>query len=170
MWTCRRFDSLPYPVRHQLALVLGEEAQDVELVGSQVNLLAGECDEALLEIHHQVADLDDRLTGRRHPPEAGAKPGQELVEPHRLRDVVVGAGVERGDLLVLVAHRREHDHGCRAPGAELAAHLGSSPVRQDQVEDHGIRRAHRRLGQRPLGGVCRLDDVSRGAEARAQGA
>ena len=39
----------------------------------------------------------------------------------RLGDVVVGAGVERGDLLPLVPDCREHDHRRRAPRAQLPA-------------------------------------------------
>ena len=67
------------------------------------------------------------------------QPGQQLVDPERLRHVVVGAGVERGDLLALVADRREHDHGA-------SLHVRSSRQtsvpcrRQDEIEDDRVGR------------------------------
>src|SRR5262249_58082174 len=41
-------------------------------------------------------------------------------------------------------------------------------VREDEVEDHGLGRAHRRRGERALGGVRRLDLVAGAAEARPE--
>ena len=87
----------------------------------QVHRLARDPQLALLEVELELADLEHRLGGRRGPPQHRAQAGDQLVDPDRLRDVVVGARVERGDLLALVADRGEHDHRRRAPGAQLAA-------------------------------------------------
>ena len=43
-------------------------------------------------------------------PQHRAQAREQLVDAERLRHVVVRAGVERGDLLALLADRREHDH------------------------------------------------------------
>ena len=40
---------------------------------------------------------------------SGAEAGEQLLDPERLRHVVVRAGVERRDLLALLADDREHD-------------------------------------------------------------
>ena len=88
--------------------------------------LAGVGHQPLLEVDHEVADLDDRLARGGHAAQACAQPGQQLVDPDRLGDVIVGAGVERRDLLALVADRREDDHRRAAPRAQLAAHVGAA--------------------------------------------
>ena len=134
----------------------------------QVYRLAADRDGALLEVDHQLADLDHRLGGRRRAAQHRAQPREQLVDADRLRHVVVGAGVERRHLLVLVADRREHDHRCRGPRAQLAADVDAGAVRQHEVEDHRVRRAHRRRRERRLGGVGRLDLVAGAAQARPQ--
>ena len=91
----------------------------------------------------------------------GAQAREQLVDPDRLRDVVVGARVERRDLLALLADRREHDHRRRAPLPQLAADVDAGAVGEHEVEDHRLRRAHRRGGERALGGVGGLDLVAR---------
>jgi hypothetical protein len=47
----------------------------------------------------------------------GAQPGQQLVHAEGFGDVVVGAGVERRDLVTGVGTRRQHDDGRGAPAA-----------------------------------------------------
>ena len=54
------------------------------------------------------------LLRRRRPPQRGAQAGEQLVHAERLGDVVVGAGVERGDLVALAVAHREHDDRHRA--------------------------------------------------------
>ena len=97
-----------------------------------------------------------------------AQAGEQLVDADRLRHVVVGAGVERRDLLPLLADRREHDHRCRAPGAQLTADVDAGPVGQHEIEDHRLGRPHRRRGERRLRRVGRLDLVAGAAQARPQ--
>ena len=110
----------------------------------------------------------DRLARGGHAAQACAQPGQELVDPDRLRHVIVGPGVERRNLLVLVADRGEDDHRRAAPRSELAAHVGARAVGQDQVEDHRVGRAHRRLRERGLRRLGGLDLVPRRPQAGAQ--
>ena len=117
----------------------------------------------------QLADLDHGLRRRRRPAEHCPQPREQLVDAERLRDVVVGARVERGDLLPLLADRREDDHRRLAPRAELPADVGAAPVREHEVEDHGLRRiaaaAAASAVSRGRGG---LDLVARTAQRRSE--
>src|SRR5439155_26459215 len=86
----------------------------------------------------------------------------------RLRHVVVRAGVERGDLLGLVADDGEDDDRRRAPRAQLARDVGAARVRQHEVEDHRVGRTHRRQRQRLLPRRRRVDLVAGAAQARLE--
>jgi hypothetical protein len=65
----------------------------------------------------------------------------------RLADVVVGAGVARRDLVLLLAARRQHDDRHAGPLAERADHLEPVHVRQAEVEHHDVRLSRGRLAQ-----------------------
>ena len=69
----------------------------------------------------------------------GAHPGQQLGEPERLGDVVVGARVEPHDRVDLVGAGRQHEH--RHPAALVAqapAHLQPVHAGQAEVEHHQV--------------------------------
>ena len=70
--------------------------------------------------------------------EGHADAGQQFAGTERLAHVVVGAGVEGDDLVALLAARRQHDDGHRAPLAQAANHLQAVHVGQAQVHDHHI--------------------------------
>ena len=67
-------------------------------------------------------------------------PGQQLGEPERLADVVVGARVEPDDEVDLVGARGEHEDGevgevGAQPAADLeAVHPGQAEVEHEQVD------------------------------------
>src|SRR5947209_7479512 len=69
----------------------------------------------------------------------GPPPRQQLVGAERLGDVVVGAGVERANLLALVAHGGEDQDRQPAPSPDLIAYLDALPIREHQVQ-------HQRVG------------------------
>ena len=127
---------------------------------------AVDVDRPLLEIEADRPDLDHRLARRRRPAQRGAQAREQLADRERLRHVVVGARVERGDLLVLVADRRDDDDRRLAPRAQLAAHLGAGAVGQQQVEDDRVGRLQRRGAERLLGGRRRVDVVAGAAQVR----
>ena len=93
---------------------------------------------------------------------------QQLADRKRLRHVVVRAGVERGDLLVVVADGRDEDDRRAAPRAQLPADVTSRAVGQQQVEDHRVRRTQRRRGQRLLRRRGGVDLVARAAQVRIE--
>ena len=85
--------------------------------------------------------FDDRLVGlggRRAAAHRRPQPGQELVHAERLGHVVVGAGVERLDLVRRVGARRQHDHRRRQPAAQPVEHLDAGHVGQAEVEDDHV--------------------------------
>src|SRR5207248_2828750 len=125
---------------------------------------------ALLEIDPQLAALDDRLGRSVGPPQRSAQTSEQLLDPERLRHVVVGAGVERGNLLGLVADHGQDDHRSATPGAQLTADRGAAAVREDEIEHDGVGRIRGERGERGLGRLGSLDLVSRTPEAGPQGA
>ena len=83
------------------------------------------------------------------------QPRDELARAERLGDVVVRAGLQRADLVVLVADRGEHEDRHLAPLARRAADLDAVAVGQDEVEDRRVRALQRRDVQRLGGGLRR---------------
>ena len=125
------------------ALGMGhEEMQQPELGGADLDLATLAGDPAGGRIDRQAAD-DDRRVQRfgRATPQDGTDPRQQLVGRERLGEVVVGAGIQAGDLVGLLRPGGQHDDrqltGARlAPpgsGQRVAALSGKHPVEHDQV-------------------------------------
>ena len=177
MWTWKRFDSLPYPGPQtsrriercvkQLALVPGEDRRMSNWWGVRCTSLP-----STLTSRFSRSTASSPISTTGSPVGVGARrlarSRASTRRSDRLRHVVVGAGVQRRDLLVLVADRREDDHRRRAPGAQLAAHLGAGSVREmrSRITAAGGRIGRRR--ERSRGGLGGLDVVSGGAQARPQ--
>ena len=93
--------------------------------------------------------LHARRLARRREAQPDAHPGEQLGEPERLGDVVVGAGVETHDDVGLLAAGGQHDD--REPfvaGAQGPAHGEAVEVGQGQVEQHEVDAAARRVRAR----------------------
>ena len=82
----------------------------------------------------------------------GPRAGRELEHAERLGDVVVGAGIEEVDFLMLGVSRRQHDDRHRGPLANLAAHVHAGHVGQTEIEhdEVGPRRRRRLDPGRPV--------------------
>ena len=102
--------------------------------------------------HHRIA-----VGAAQMPAQRRVAPRQQLGNSERLDDVVVGAEAEQTDFFVLVAVDREDDDRNVRPGANALQDLGAFQIRQVEVENDQIHRAHGR-GLEPGGGVLRLDD------------
>ena len=94
-------------------------------------------------IHLELAHLERRLVGlvggpggmpARHP-----DPGEKFAGAEGLADVVIGAGVERRDLVPLLASRRQDDDRDGGPLAQPTNHFEAVHVGQSQVDDDDIR-------------------------------
>ena len=81
---------------------------------------------------------------------ARAHARQQLADAERLGQVVVGAGVERRDLVVLAAARRQHDDRHRRPLAQVADEVDAVAVGQSEVEQHQVGRARAGVDQAAL--------------------
>ena len=86
------------------------------------------------------------------PAQRRPQPREQLVHAERLRDVVVGAGVEGLDLVRLALADGEDDDRHARPAAQAADHVDAVDPRQAEVEDHEVgvlaRRERQRLPRR----------------------
>ena len=123
----------------------------------QLHLGAADGDVAAHEIDLELADLEGGgilVRGAGGVAQRHAHARQQLAGAERLGHVVVGAGVERGDLVALLAARRQHDDRHRAPLAQPPDDLQAVHVGQAEVEDHDV-------------GLARATSTSASAPCRA---
>ena len=125
----------------QLSWVRDECLQQRPLGRSKSKRLTVPARLGALEVDLELAELEHRTRrGRRlDAPERGADPGEQLVDRERLVHVVVGARVERPDLVVARVAHGEHDDRYVGPTAEPPDHLDPVDVRQTEIEDEEIR-------------------------------
>lgn len=100
-------------MRQHAAAMLRQMHQQAVFDGCQVQCVAGVGDAALDQIHHHVAKRNlRRAIGGAILPAAQlrAHARQQLAGAKGLDQVVVGPGVQRGDLVLFAAARRQHDH------------------------------------------------------------
>jgi hypothetical protein len=83
-------------------------------------------------------------------PCAPARRGHQLAHAKGLGQIIVGAGVERADLLGLVGAGRQHQHRHLGPRAQVAEHAHAVAVGQAQVQDYQVRLARAGLDQSAL--------------------
>src|ERR1700761_5677301 len=112
------------------------------------------------QVDDTVADHHRRGPGRGRvvPAQRRPQPGQQLGHGERLGHVVVGPHVEGADLVARAGPAGEHDDRGLGPAPQLDDDLGAVDVRQPQVEDHRVRGALGRAGQR-LPSTARGDRV-----------
>ncbi len=113
-----------------------------------------------------VVTLGSSARRRRDAAERGAEAREELAHAERLGDVVVGAGVERRDLLALRLARGEDDDGHVGPAAEAGDHVEPGDVGESEVEDDEVGPVSGRELERDLAGAGRVDVVAARAEVR----
>ena len=98
----------------------------------------------------------------------GPQPGEQLVHPERLGHVVVGAGVERRDLVRLRVARRQHDDRHALHAAQPADHVDAVDAGQPEVEDDDVGMVARREIERLLAVGRGVDVVPARAQVDAQ--
>ena len=93
------------------------------------------------QVDDQVTELHPRHVLGRGPGPAGyrAHPRQQLFDPERLGDVIIGARVQRLDLVAAAVAAGQHDDRGLGPAAQPLDHLDTVQIGQTQVEDHQIR-------------------------------
>src|SRR5207249_3022184 len=110
------------------------------------------------EVDPEVAGLDGRFVVRRDDlSECSAKARQELVHGERLRHVVVGAGVEGGDLVGLCVAYGQDDDGDTAPGADPFDDFDAADAGQLEIDHDSIGSVPGREVEARLTGVGEID-------------
>jgi hypothetical protein len=108
----------------QFAGVAGQDLDQAPFGAGEPCLAAAVCclHDSVCEVHCVLSDANGvERRGVRGPAAGnGADAGEELIDAERFGDVVVGAGIEGGDLVATAGAAGEHDDGCRAPAAEAA--------------------------------------------------
>jgi hypothetical protein len=98
-----------------------------------------------------------------------AEPGQELAHRERLGHVVVGAGIERADLVAGAGPAGQHDDRRPVPAAQLDDDLGATDVGQAEVEDDRVRQSAGGQCQRLPPCACSHHVIQPGPEVDPQG-
>jgi hypothetical protein len=106
--------------------------------------------------------VDLRGLARLHfAPAEGAQAGEKLLEGERLREVVVGAGVEAADAVVDAVERGEEEDGrVETLAAERLAELDAVYAREKDVEDDDIVRSVAGHGEAIFAVVREVDRVA----------
>jgi hypothetical protein len=125
---------------------------------------------AQAQVDLDIAELEHRAERRTHilaASRGGAHARQELSDAERLGQVVVGAGIQGLDLVLLAHASGQHDHRNLRPAAQIAQEPHPIAVRQTQIEDDQIGLASAGIRQ-PLTHGLGLDDAPAfGLERRA---
>src|SRR5436190_1229034 len=106
-------------------------------------------DPAHVEIDDEVSDCNGArfrfFLRRRRAPERDAYSREELARAERLGDVVVRAGVQCGNLVLLLAASRDDDdrHGALFPDA--TGDVEAVDVREPEIEEDYVRTSLERL-------------------------
>jgi hypothetical protein len=118
--------------------VAGEELEQLELLGRELDAAPVAEHLAAVEVHDQVGDPHLAGHGRVDAPQVRAHARQQLLDRERLDQVVVGAGVEAGHLVVdRVLGRQDDDRRVArladAPRDLEAVQHGQHEVEHDEV-------------------------------------
>lgn len=143
--------------------MLGKQAEDVELLGRQVDLeasdgdtSAGDVDSHRSRLHHRVRDAGVRGT---IAPQMCLDARDELQRAERLGDVVIGAHAQPDGLVDVGIASGEHDDRDVGPLAKAPGEFETVGVRQHHVEHGEHARSVRERRERGGGGGARGHDV-----------
>ena len=89
---------------------------------------------------------------------------EQLLHVERLGDVVIGSGVEGGDLVAAVVAGREDEDRHGGPAAEAADHVDATDPGKSEVEDDDVRMVSRGQEKRLLPGRRDVDVVATGPQ------
>ena len=155
----------------QLPRVGRERLQQRPLRLRQMHVAVAPRDAVRLHVDRHAVEPVPRRARRRGPLAAAqqrADPREQLARAERLRQVVVGPEVQRGDLVgLLVAHRQDDDRHA-APRTDPPAELEPVEHRHVEIEDHEVGRRARPRGRAPRRRRRRARPRSRARRATAR--
>src|SRR5512133_823475 len=152
---------VPNQELHQLPLGRGQP----DLPPVPYDLLGGQVDAEVRGLHDR-----DQLVGWGSPADGGAQAGQQLVEPERLGDVVIGARIEGGDLVGFALADAQHDDRDPGPTPQALDHLEAVDAGEAQVEDDHVGLLVGGCFEGFLAGGGEVDLITAGAQVDGQGA
>jgi hypothetical protein len=120
----------------------------------EMHWLPGDGHLPLGEVHVQIVQRECGLAGiirvAGGVPQGRAHARQQLADPEGLAHVVIGAGIEGGDLVPLLASRREHNDRQGGPFTQPADDIESVDVGEAEIENHNVGLARCRLDEAGL--------------------
>ena len=153
------------------ARVACEEREQIELLGCEHQLAAGEVRAPRARVDLEPADLRGRcrLPGARaRPARDGPDAREQLTEAERLDEEVVCPELEPDDAVDLLAASRDDDDRDLGARAQLPADRVAVHVRQAQIEQHDVDLGIAAGGQRLSAGRRARDGVALAHEAFGQ--
>src|SRR5262245_26342768 len=107
-----------------------------------MDLLAADMDLAPSEVYPKTAYFENRLTGSliggSQVAQSDSNTGHQFTDTEGFGEIVIGARIESGDFVLLLAASGDHnDRDCRpvpdSPGDLYAVNIGQAKVENDQV-------------------------------------
>jgi len=153
---------------HHLAHVAGELFEQVPLGGRDPHVLAVARDAVVRDVDGEGRRLDHGSGLGDGVPDRHPQAGEQLVHGERFGQVVVGAGIQRGDLVVGRLPGGQHHHRHARPAAQRVQHVHAVEVGQPQVQHDELDVAAAGGVQRGGAGVGDDDVVPVGAQGDRQ--
>src|SRR3954464_7379559 len=125
--------------RHHAAGMVHEIREQTIFVRGELDRVAVDADAAGAGVEAHAAAIELALGVAGRTTQQGADAREDLLEMERLRDIVVGAGVEALDLVApaIACGQDENRHGPAGPTPGLehrdAVHLGQADIEDDRV-------------------------------------
>ena len=104
------------------------------------------------------------LAGWRNATQRGPESGQQLTHAEGLGDVVVGAGVEGVDLVVLAVTGGQHEDRCRRPASKALHHVDATDPRETEIDNDDVGMGDGSQAEALLARGSQVDGVPAGRE------
>ena len=120
--------------------VLDQDAQDVVFRGCEGGRLPVNRHCVTGQVHGEMFGVKNRrILGIGNPPENHAQASHQLSDSERLGQIIVGTGIQGGNLIFFPVPHRYHNDRDLGPFAQAAGDLHAIQVGQPEIQDDQIR-------------------------------